>query len=285
MPTSSRLARGLTAAALLALSAAPAAAQRLRTTSSSRQLQGEQRLAVEVEYGAGRLTVAPAAAGLLYSMEVRYDEARFRPVTEYDRAAGRLRLGVESRDQHGNGRVRGNDQHASIGLSNAVPLSLQLRFGAGEAALELGGLALQELQLETGASSTRLDFSRPNRVAARLVRVHAGAAEMRVTGLGNARAQRFEFSGGMGETTLDFGGAWDRNATARIEMGVGSLHLRLPRALGVKIIRDSFMSSFDAGGMVRRGNAWYSRNYDQARYRLDLEVAAALGSIEVDWTG
>jgi hypothetical protein len=128
-----------------------------------------------------------------------------------------------------------------------------------------------------------VSFTQPNRVAARRVKLEAGAAELHVNGLGNTRAQRFEFSGGMGETTLDFGGAWASSATAQVEMGVGSLRLRLPRSLGVKITKDSFLASFSPSGMVRRGDAWYSRGYDQARYRLDLSISAAMGSIDVEW--
>ncbi|HEV7588198.1 MAG TPA: LiaF domain-containing protein [Longimicrobium sp.] len=259
-----------------------AGAQRMRSTTSARQLQGETRASVAVEYGAGRLRVSPARGDLLYRMELRYDDAQFRPVTDYDRAAGRLKLGVESREHRG--RHHGHhDQHATIELTPRVPLELSLAFGAGEADVELGGLALQDVHLQTGASRTNVSFAAPNRVAARRVKVEAGAAEVRVSGLGNTRSPRFEFSGGMGETTLEFGGAWTRSATAQIDMGVGSVRLRIPRSLGVRIVRDSFLSSFDAGGMVKRGNAWYSRNYEQARYKLDISIHAAIGSIEVDW--
>ena len=257
-------------------------AQRMRSTTSARQLQGETRANVALEYGAGRLRVSPTRGDLLYRMELRYDDAQFRPVTEYDRAAGTLKLGVEGREHRG--RHHGHDdQHATIELTPRVPLELSLAFGAGEADVELGGLALQDVHLQTGASRTNVSFSAPNRVAARRVKVEAGAAEVRVSGLGNTRAPRFEFSGGMGETTLEFGGAWTRSATAQIDMGVGSVRLRIPRTLGVRVVRDSFLSSFDAGGMVKRGNAWYSRNYEQARYKLDIAIHAAVGSVEVDW--
>ena len=284
-PRALRLA--LAALVASAVLAGTADAQRMRSTTVARQLQGERRADVELRYGAGRLKVGPAAGDLLYRMELRYDDARFRPVSEYDRAAARLRLGAESRDSDGGRRRdrgrRNDDQHATVELSPRIPIALDLAFGAGEAEVELGGLALEDVHLQTGASSSRVTFSTPNRVAARRVRIEAGAADLRVTGLGNTRAPRFEFSGGVGETTLDFSGAWSRSATAQIDMGVGSVRLRIPRSLGVKVTRDSFLASFDASGLVRRGNAWYSQNYASAPYRLDLSVHAAVGSIEVDW--
>lgn len=268
-----------------AIAAQGAEAQRTRSVTSARQLAGERRLDVEVEYGAGRLRVAPATSNLLYQLEMRYNEEHFQPVTSYDREHGRLKLGLENRGRRrGDDNVRvGRNDYANVSLSTQVPMDLDLAFGAGQAEVELGGLALTSLEISTGASDTRVSFSRPNRVAASTVSVEAGAAQIRVDNLGNARAERFTFEGGLGEATLDFGGAWSRSATASIEMGVGSITLRLPRALGVRITKDSFLTSFDAPGMTRRGNAWYSRSWDSARYKLDISIDAALGSINIDW--
>lgn len=261
-----------------------AAAQQMRSMTSARQLAGERTLDVEVQYGAGRLVVGPGAANLLYRMEMRYDSARWRPVTRYDRSRGKLALGVESARRTGRDDERaGRRDHASIALNPSVPTTLELEFGAGRADLELGGLSLRRVELSTGASETHVSFGRPNRVAAELVNIQAGAASVEVEKLGNARAERFEFKGGLGEATLDFTGAWSRSARATIEMGVGSVTLRLPRGLGVRVEKDSFLASFDAPGMTKRGNAWFSRDYDSARYKLDIAIDAAIGSIEIDW--
>jgi hypothetical protein len=255
---------------------------RMRGMTSARQASGETKLAVQVQYGAGHLRVSPAGGGLLYRLDLRYDERQFRPVADYDREAGRLKLGVEGRDGHG-GSMNTDDAHATVELSPAVPMDLSLQFGAGEADVDLGGMSLRDVSVETGASRTTIAFGRPNRIAAGRVRVQAGAAELRVSGLGNARAERFEFEGGVGQTTLDFGGDWKQNATASVRMGVGAVRLRLPRSLGVKVTKDAFLTSFDPTGMVKRGDAWYSNNYDSSPYRLDLSINAAVGSIDIDW--
>lgn len=281
-----RARRAAAAALFLAVGAVAdgVSAQAMRSMTSARQLSGERALDVEVHYGAGRLTVGPGTPGLMYRMEMRYDSARWRPVTRYDRARGALELGVESARRTGRDdeRARRTD-HASIALTPEVPMVLDLEFGAGRADLELGGLSLRRLELSTGASETHVTFGRPNRISAELVHIEAGAASVEVGRLGNARAERFEFKGGLGEATLDFTGAWSRSARATIEMGVGSVKLRLPRGLGVRVEKDSFLASFDAPGMTKRGNAWFSRDYDSARYKLDIAIDAAIGSIEIDW--
>lgn len=276
----------LAAAAGVVLAAVPAAAgaQGWKEVSLAHQRIGEETLDVRVAYGAGTLRVGPDAGGLLYRFDLRYDDDRFRPVNELDRATGRLRLGVESRDRRENRDVR-EGSRATIGLNPEVPLDLELQFGAGEAKVDLGGLSLRSLTLSTGASETEVAFARPNRVAAGTVSLASGAAALRASGLGNARASAYEFKGGVGETTLDFGGVWDRDATATVDMGVGSVRLVFPRGLGVRIVKESFLASFDAPGMVKRGNAWFSRDWDSAPHKLTVSIDAAFGAISVDWTG
>ena len=272
----------LVALGIGAAAAGPAHAQSWRTSSSARQHLGERALEVSLEYGAGELHVEPARGNLLYRFEMRYDEERFRPLSEYDRASGRLRLGMRGLEGKSSGNVREGGR-ASLALNPEVATRLGLEFGAGEARLELGGLSLREVDISTGASETRVAFSAPNRIAAEAVRIAAGAASLEVSGLGNARAARYEFEGGVGETTLDFGGRWDRSAAARVQMGMGSVTLRFPRGLGVRIVKDSFLTSFDAPEMVRRGNAWYSRDWDRAAHKLTVDIDAAIGAIEVEW--
>ncbi len=271
-------------AALLAAIAVPLWAQQSwRTITSARQVAGERRIDVNVEYGAGRLRVEPERGNLLYRMELRYDESTVVPVSSYDRQTGRLRLGLDNKKGRQRRDDRNGEGRASIALTPAVPMALKLAFGAGEADVKLGGLALESVDISTGASETRVSFDRPNRSVARAVKLEAGAASLVVTNLANARAQRIEFDGGVGETTLDFGGTWTRDAQATVKMGIGSVKLRLPRSLGVRIEKNSFLASFDSNGMTKRGNAWYSRSYDRAPRKLNIQIDAAIGSIDVDW--
>lgn len=261
--------------------AAPLQAQTWRTLTSARQLRGTEAVEVAVEYGAGELDIARAEQGsMLYRMEMRYDEEHVTPVAEFDSAARKLTLGSRSR---GNGRRTHEGSTAHIYLTDQAPIDLALRFGAGEATLDLGGLRLQRLNVETGASKTSIRFDTPNPIRAEEVELRAGAAELTVVGLGNTRAERFTFQGGVGSTILDFRGAWSADATAEVQMGMGSVVLRFPRSLGVQIKRSSFLTSFEANGMVRNGGNYFSENWDRADHQLTLELEAALGSIEVEW--
>lgn len=279
------LLRGLGAGALAVLMlTSTAATQQWRSVNSSRQLAGETRLDVQVRYAAGHLEIGAGPASRLYEMALRYDEERFRPLSEYRRDDGVLRLGVQSRDEGGARINRVSDEsRARLALNPVVPTRLRLEFAAGEASVDLGGLTLQDVHLSTGASQTRVSFGAPNRARAERVKIEAGAADLQVTGLGNARADRIEVAGGVGSTVLDFSGDWQRNASVSVDMGVGAVTLRVPRSLGVRVQMNSFLTRFERSGMERRGGAHVSENWDRATHRLTFEVSAALGSVNLVW--
>jgi len=280
----------LAAATLVVAASTPASAQSWRTITSARQLHGERQLDVRVQYGVGRFQLVPGAADDLYRMELRYDEDKFVPVRAYDAEAGVLRLGVRSRDGSGlnvrlGDRSRRDDPMPMLNLSltRDIPLTLSMELGAVEADVELGGLALHRVELRTGASTTQLRFSRPNPVACDEMQIEAGAAAFNADNLASANCARIMFTGGLGDVTLDFGGDWRRSMAGDVNVGLGTLHLRLPRGVGVEMHMNRLLASFDAAGFVKRGGTYFSENFDGAQYRLTLDVSASLGGVEITW--
>lgn len=260
---------------------ADALAQDWRTITQTRRHTAEAMLEVDVEYGAGQFALLPADAGTLYRATLRYDAEDFEPQVEY--RDGRLEVGV---DGHNRGFDRNDDDETgrlALALGSAVPLDLDLAFGAVEADLELGGLRLQSLKVATGASETELRFSDPNPERCRSIDLEVGAAAFRVRGLGNANAEQFHLEGGVGDIVLDFTGEWRQDMQAEIAMGLGSLEVQVPRGLGVRISQDSFLASFDADGFIRRDGDYYSEAWDNADRRLTLNIDAAFGSVDVRW--
>lgn len=270
----------LAAAVAIPLVALEGDAQSWRTMTSSRQVQDQEPMDVSVRYGAGTLEIAPAESPFLYRAEFRYDGESFEPVVEFDQEDRRLRFGIEGR---GRPRSTESGSAAKLHLTREVPMDLDLEFGAGKAEIDLTGMALERLELSTGASQTSVNFGAPNPVQASEITIEAGAAELTVTGLGNTRAERITFRGGLGETVLDFGGEWTRSVQAKVEMGIGSLTLSIPREVGVRLARRSFLASFDSAGLERRNDGYYSTTWNDATTRLDMDVSAAIGSIEIVW--
>ena len=269
-------------AALLAAAVLPIAAegQSWRTVTMSRQLEDSDEIRVYVEYGAGAFTVRSIDEGLLYRMNLRYDDEKFEPVADF--SGDRLHLGVETigRGVKLKGREAGD---LELELARGVPMDLDLEFGAVKAEIDLGGLALTDLDLSTGASESYVDISEPNPLEIETAKFEAGAAEFEIHGLGNLNAERIEVDAGVGHITLGLEGRWRRDAELSIDMGLGALELVVPEGLGIRLRKDSFLTSLDSEGLIKRGDVYESPDFADADYRVVIDLDAAFGSIEVQW--
>lgn len=270
----------LLAAALLV---APGAgqAQTWRTVTMSRQTSDEDALRVLVRYGVGEFKVRAADSGVLYRMHLRYDEDAFEPRAEY--GSRRLELGVESLRKSINIGRRNSGGEMDLRLGTGIPMDLDLEFGAVRGDLDLGGLSLTGLELSTGASESTVDVSRPNPVPMDRATFEVGAADFTARNLGNLNAERIQVDAGIGEVSLWFDGAWERDARVSLKMGLGSLRLHFPEGLGVRLSKDSFLTSLDSEGLVKRGDAYYSLDWETAERKVTLDLDAAFGSVKVLW--
>jgi hypothetical protein len=277
--------RRLLSLLLALLAPAGASAQMMRPFATYRQYHGETRLDARLEYAAGALRLAAGRPAELYRMDVSYDDERYLPVSDYDAARGAVALGLRAEGRGGlrvvnTGQLR---QTASVTFSPRTDLALDLALGAVDGDLELGGLRLTDLRLQTGASRAVLRFSQPNASRCRSASIRAGAADLTVLGLGNARCDQITFEGGMGKVMLDLGGTWTSSSRVQVRMAFGEVTLRLPKQAGIRITLDKLLATFEPEGLVRRGDSWISPGYDQAARHLDIDVTTAVGSVRVEW--
>lgn len=274
--------RLLAAATLIVAAAHPAAAQQWRTVDVSRQLRDTSAHGVHIRYGVGTLAVRPTDEPLLFAMHLRYDEESVSPVHRYDAENRTLTLGLSDASVHlGRDRKRRAEGELRVALSRLVPMDLDLELGAAAARLDLGGLALREVHLETGASESRIDFAARNPLRMHLMEVSAGAASLQITNLANANVARIHVRGGAGSVLLDFGGALERDVDVDAEMALGSVEIRVPRDAGIRVELSRFLAGFDHPGLEKRGDAWYSENWDSAPRRVRLDLKTIFGKVTV----
>ena len=257
------------------------AAQSWRTVTMSRQLSGESDMKVRIRYGAGRLNIHSAESGALYRMELRYDEDTFEPVAAYE--DDRLELGVKSIRNRINWSKGRDSGEMNLALARNVPMDLDLEFGAVRAEVDLGGLQMTRLELSTGASESRIDISEPNQLRMSSAGFEVGAADFHVRNLGNLNAEVITVDAGVGNVVLDFRGRWQGDANVSVDMGLGALELRFPEGLGVKVIKNTFLTSLDSEGLIKRGDSFYSLDWEEAEHQVTVTVDAAFGSIDVVW--
>jgi hypothetical protein len=278
----------LRATALLAgltVWSATASAQTMRPFTTFRQMHGETRLTARLEYASGSLRMSAGRPNELYRMDLSYDQDRFLPISDFDISSATAVLGLKAEGVGGVRVISRNQlqQVAAVTISPTVDLALDLTLGATDADVELGGLRLTDLDLKTGASQAVIRFSQPNKIRCRHATVSAGAAEISFLGLGNSRCDSFDFEGGVGKITLDFGGSWSSNTRASVKMAMGELTLRLPRQAGVRLTMDKFLSHFEPAGLIRKGSDFVSPGYTSAERHLDLDLTTAVGGVKVEW--
>jgi N-terminal domain of toast_rack, DUF2154 len=277
----------LTAVPLLVstLCAAQASGQDLSTVAASRQLQGEDNITVSVRFAAGRFVMTRDQGESLYRATVQYDERDFRPILEYDAEDHHIDVGLRSLRDNVNRKRDDPKQRIDLAVAPSVPMALDLEFGAGHADIDLGGMSLQSVDMKTGASETRLAFSRPTLMPCDQLELNVGAAEFVADRLGNANCEHFEVNAAAGKLELDFTGEWQHRGTttAKITIGLGGLELRFPSRLGVAIELDRFLASFEKAGFEKRGDTYYSSGYDAAPSKLHIELKAVMGDVNVVW--
>lgn len=271
------------AAVVALLVAAPAGAQSWRTMDVSRQLRDSSEQRVRVQYGAGHFDLRPASSPVLYAMQLRYDQDNGEPVHRYDADRHMLDIGVEHQSLHLGRRMdERNGGDMRLALSSAVPLDLDVELGAAEAAMELGGLAVRNLRVSSGATDATIRFSTPNLTRLARLDIDVGAGSLTAENLANANAGEIRVKGGVGGVDLDFGGSWTQDVSLDVNLALGKVAVHVPSDVGVRVEVDRFLASFDHEGLVKRGNAWVSENFDRAPHKLRMHVSTAFGGIRID---
>lgn len=275
--------------ALLAVPALAAAQGQWRTVEVAKQLPDAGPVRAEIEFGSGRLELESAPAGLLYQMQVRYDEATMDARHEYDADSRSLSLGALRRKGKvkiggvalGGRSHKGERAHMVVGLTRAIPLSLEVRLGGAEGRLDLGGLHLQQLHVATGAGEAKLSFDQLNPIPMEEMSLQVGAAGIEVSDLGNANVGQIRVQGGAGAVKLDFGASVPRDVTITSDVALGALEVLVPAGVGVSIRARTVLGAFDTDEYTKVGDQWVSENWSRATRKVTVRASTVLGGLSV----
>lgn len=255
-------------------------AQQLRSLTHSRQVTNEDRIDVTVLYGIGRLKVRRGPAGMLYRARMRFDDRFATPTADYEFGRLDVTMDVEDHPRESPGETPSID----LELPRDIPMDLELGFFGGEADVDLTGLPVERLELNIGASDTMLRIGAANSQRMDSASINVGVADFEARGLGNLNAGHVVVKAGVGSVTLGLGGDWPDDARLSIDMGLGGMRILVPESLGVRVRHEgSFLASFEADGFDRHRDTYTSRNWNSAGRRLEVDLSAALGSVEFAW--
>ncbi|MCS7081528.1 MAG: hypothetical protein N2561_03330 [Bacteroidetes bacterium] len=252
----------------------------------------ERALEARLEIALGRVWIAPGSGQEVFSGDVLLEHLSLQPRVQYRLVDGVGKLWVGLEDERGREGIhlglrdllRPAKATWRLSLPRGLPTDLELSLAAAQANLELGGLAIKNLQIESGASALVLRFSEPNPMECDLVSLRLGVSDLKGHALGNARARRYRVEVGMGSLELDLSGALPEEVELRIQAGMGSLTLQLPRDRRVELrTSPHFLQRLHLPpGFVQQGSIWIHAP-ERARGMLRLEIEASLGAITLRW--
>lgn len=106
----------------------------------------------------------------------------------------------------------------------------------------------------------------------------AGEGNLDLKGL-NLRS--LEIDMGVGDLTVELGGAIRSDLDVVIDGGVGSATIYIPREVGVRIAADKGIGSIDARGLKKRGEYYTNDAYGSSEFTIDIEIETGIGSIDL----
>ncbi len=179
----------------------------------------DQVWAVELNPGAATITVGADGVGLVDGT-IAYNVAELKPLI----TTGDRQVTIASGDLGSKLVTTHNVQNDwKLKLGRDVPMKLTVHAGATQGTYELGGLDLQSLVWNQGASAATVAFSQPNPDRLTTFDVTAGASDLTMTGLANSNMGTATFKLGAGNLLLAFDGTLAQDATITVEGGASAL--------------------------------------------------------------
>ena len=256
--------------------------------NESQPLGNEKALASTIRFDVGSLEIsAETDSALLYTLDLEYDKSGYTPDIDFDPALageeGRFSFSLEGTQRIGI-RREGHNNRLRLTFSESMPLNFDITTGVGDARLALSGLKVSSLHIESGVGAANITAYEPNPISCENIRVKNGVGRIEAVGLGNLNFRELEFEGGVGGANLDFTGEWRQDADIRIQVGVGGVHMRMPRGIGVRIDGEKhFLSGMHLDGFIQRDSYHYSENYEDAAVRVSIRVVTGVGGFRISW--
>jgi hypothetical protein len=234
-----------------------------------------------VRHDIGQLSIRPASDSIRYRATLTYDARAVEPIYRYAADSASLRIGTRERE----GR-RGSDAHRrselALALGGTGNLAIDVRAGAAETDLNLGGLPITNLSVSSGASDMRVRFDQLNPVRMKNMTLSTGAASVQADQLGNANVEEIVVRASVGEMELDFSGSGTGQTELRTEVTLGTVTIHVPTDVGIYVETSRVLAGFNHEGLTNRGSAWVSENWESAPRKLRIYAQTLFGYLTID---
>lgn len=236
---------------------------------------GIEDVVLRLDIGAAEVEIGSGAKDLVNGT-VTYNVAGWEPKVNWD--GDELTIKQETQGIKGLPSTKITNQW-DLQLGGSVPTSLIINAGAYSGKIELGGLPLNSLSIEDGASTNTVQFSSPNAIPMESFTYNTGASTITLNNLANANFAEMNFSGGAGSYELDFSGELQRDAEVDIEAGVSTIRIVVPEGTSAEIKVNGEMKNVNTTGTWTVNGSRYST--EGSGPMLEINVNMNLGSLEL----
>ena len=111
------------------------------------------------------------------------------------------------------------------------------------------------------------------------IKMGAGTGRLQLSGL---PLTHLRVEGGAGTLFVDLSGDWKQSIDGRISGGVGTVTVRLPAIVGVRVHATGGLGAVNAPGFQRDGNAYVNSAYGKSPVTLTLDIQGGIGTINLE---
>ncbi len=242
----------------------------------------------------GNCFVRPGQTSDLLSIYSNQDLAEYSHIfsNEVKGSVCFIKLSLEQEGQRGvskkisyqvfGGEERQSDKFWKVYLTDTKPYSLDLDYGLGNANVDLSGLAIKRLKINTGSADVNVSYSAglENKVEMDTFFVKVDLGSLNVKQLNLSRSKIVVAEVGFGNIFLDFSNKPEIMPAVKGSVGAGNMVILLPEETVPVMVKisESWLCSVSLGKALKKvsdnkyANAAYTRNPKNA-LTFDLDVS------------
>ncbi|WKN43693.1 hypothetical protein [Tunicatimonas pelagia] len=174
-----------------------------------------------------------------------------------------------------------------IYLNKKTPYDLSLRYGMGSSTVDLSGLAVENLKVNTGSSSLRIGYTahQPNDVVMDTFYTSVDLGTLELDHLNLARARNVIADIGFGKLVMHFSDDLSEESQVKASIGAGSLAVSFAEIESPIIIRvsDSPLCRIDMPSSfkkIRKGTFVNQFYQEGATNILSFDIDVSIGNVE-----
>ena len=196
---------------------------------------------VVLDFAVGHFIVQPGEPGEPLRVEAEYDVNSYALEVHVDPSDGDgwvYRVKFREIGWLPDGGLRGLFGGAypevRVYLPRDVPFALEGHFGKGVTSVELGGLWLTGIDLDTEKGAAEVSIGEPLVDPVQIVRIRSSQGSLKTRSLGNASPRELTINSRLGRVSVDLRGRWLNDAEVLVRSVIGRTELTLPRDVRVE---------------------------------------------------